>query len=177
MADKVSKYNYPSSYTGGVQPMNIRGIFEDERIRLSEEFTDEERAWRKQWLKDQVLSPNEPRPESEEWIREVRNPIRRFVSKPFQLLESGIAPVTGKTFASYFRYVFPKTLVALGAIYLTWYHLKYHQNDWTRAYGATVTVPKPRAFPGDSNFPVKSEKTEPNDFCDRGFKARNVFLD
>ncbi|GFS90421.1 NADH dehydrogenase 1 beta subcomplex subunit 6 [Nephila pilipes] len=177
MTDKISKYNYPSSYTGGVKPMSIRGIFEDERIRLSEEFTDEERAWRKQWIKDQVLSPNEPRPESEEWIREVRNPIRRFLSKPWQLLESGLTPVVGKSVATHLRYMMPKSLVIIGAIYFTWYHLKYNQNDWTRAYGVTVFTPKPRAFPGDSNFPVKGDRTEPSDYHDRGFKSRNVFLD
>ncbi|GBM42535.1 hypothetical protein AVEN_3342-1 [Araneus ventricosus] len=176
MSDQVSKYNYPSSQTGGVKPLSIRGLFEDERLRLSEEFTDEERAWRKQWLKDQVLSPNEPRPESEEWIREVRNPIRRFLSKPWQLLESSITPVIGKTVASHVRYIVPKTIVILAATYATWYHVKYNQNDWTRSYGVTVTMPKPRAFPGDKNFPALREKVEPNDFCDRGFKDRKVFL-
>ncbi|GIY01022.1 complex I-B17 [Caerostris extrusa] len=173
----ISKYNYPSSHTGGVKPLSIRGIFEDERIRLSEEFTDEERAWRKQWLNDQKLSPNEPRPESEEWIREVRNPIRRFLSKPWQLFESSLVPVLGKTPAATFRYVIPKSLVIFAATYFTWYHLKYNQNDWTRAYGATIQMPKPRAFPGDKEFPVKRDKEDPSDFCDRGFKSRKVFLD
>ncbi|XP_035220005.1 NADH dehydrogenase [ubiquinone] 1 beta subcomplex subunit 6-like [Stegodyphus dumicola] len=176
MPDKIKKYDYPHSPTGGVKPMSIRGIFESERCRLSEEFTDEERKWRKQWIKDQQLSPNEPRPVPPEWIKETRNPIRRFVSKPWQILEDRMSVVTGKGFAAGFRYVVPKTLVGIMSIYVLWYHLKYNQNDWTRAYGPTIMMPKPVAYPGDKNYPVKRERFHPIDYDDRGFKNRTVFL-
>lgn len=176
MSEKVSKYNYPSSASGGVKPLSIRGIFEDEKYRLSEEFTDSERKWRKQWLKDQILSPSEPRhvPELE---KELRNPIRRFLSKPWQLLESKMIPVFGVGFSSSFRYIVPRALVGIMATYVTWYHLKYNQNDWTHSSGFKVTMNKPVAVPGDKNFPVKRERFEPSDYDDRGFKSRKVFLD
>lgn len=177
MTDKVTKYDYPSSQTGGVKPMNIRGIFESEQCRLSEEFTDEERKWRQQWLKDQELSPNEPRPISQELVKEIRNPIRRALSKPWQMLENGMTPVFGKAFAGYFRFIVPKFLVGLGLTYWTWYHLKYNQNDWERAFGVTMFISRPAYLPGDKNFPMKQERFEPSDYEDRGFKSRKVFLD
>ena len=177
MSSKVTKYDYPSSQTGGVKPLSIRGLYDDERNRLSEEFTDEERQWRKQWIKDQQLSPNEPRPPSMEYIKETRNPIRRFLSKPWQALESKMIPLFGKTFSAHFRYCVPKFLVITMATYATWYHLKYNQNDWTKAYGATLVYSKPVSYPGDENFPVKRERFEPTDYDDRGFKSRKVFVD
>lgn len=48
-----------ASDTGGVKPMSIAGRFHRERERIL--MTDEERAFRKQWLKDQELAHNEPR--------------------------------------------------------------------------------------------------------------------
>jgi len=123
------------------------------------------------------LSPNEPRPVSEEWIKEIRNPFRRFLSKPWQLLEGKMTPVFGKTFSSHFRYQMPKLLVLTVLTYVGWYHLKYNQNDWTCAYGVIVKMPKPVTIPGDKNFPAKRERFEPSDYNDRGFKSRKVFLD
>ncbi|XP_015930944.1 uncharacterized protein [Parasteatoda tepidariorum] len=175
--DRIKKYDYPSSETGGVRPLSIRGIFENEKYRLSEEFNDEERKWRKQWLKDQYLSATEPRPESVEWIRETRNPIRRMLSKPWQILEAKMVPVLGQAFSGNFRFIVPKLLCGLGATYYCWYYFKYNQNDWTRAYGPYMQMPKPIAFPGDDNFPMQRERFTPQDYDDRGFKIRTIFRD
>ncbi|KAG8191462.1 hypothetical protein JTE90_020711 [Oedothorax gibbosus] len=177
MSDNANKYNFPSSETGGVKPMSIRGIFEREHRRLSDDFNDEERLWRKQWIKDQKLSPNEPRPVSQEWIRETRNPIRRFLSKPWELLEAKMTPVTGVNVAGTFRYLVPKLMVVTAFVYVAWYHLKYNQNNWQRGYGWKVVTNKPTVFPGDDNFPAKRERFQPNDYYESGFKSRKVFLD
>lgn len=177
MSGKVTKYDYPQSHTGGVKPMNIRGVFEDERYRLSEEFTDEERKLRNQWLKDQELSPNEPRPVPEEYIKETRNPIRRFLSKPWQLLEDKMTPVFGRDVSALFRGLAPKFLVGIGLTYFAWYHWKYNQNDWTSAKGVNILITRPMALPGEKHFPSLSDRFEPADYDDRGFKARKVFLD
>ncbi|XP_054723084.1 uncharacterized protein LOC129233026 [Uloborus diversus] len=171
------KYDWPESPTFGVKPMSIRGIFESERHRLTDEFTDEERAWRKQWIEDQKLAANEPRPLLPEWEKEFRNPIRRALSKPWQLMEKGMVPILGKTVSSHIRFLVPKFIVLTMATYVTWYHLKYNQNDWTRAYGWQVVMPKKVAFPGDPDYPVKRERFLPSDYNDRGFKDRKVFLD
>lgn len=66
--------------TGGVKPMPIEGSMKYERERLRG-MTDKDRAWRKQWLEDQVLAENEPR-FVPELYKELNNPIRRFYKKP-----------------------------------------------------------------------------------------------
>lgn len=68
------------SETGGVTPMNIGGRMVRERERCIG-MNAEERKWRAQWLKDQVLTEREP-----VFVQELqdafRNPIRRFYMRP-----------------------------------------------------------------------------------------------
>lgn len=80
-----------SSNTGGVKPMAIAGRMVRERERLVGMSADE-RAWRKQWLKDQVLSENEPRFVPEYWNERI-NPIRRFYMAPLNALGSALEPI------------------------------------------------------------------------------------
>lgn len=79
------------SPTGGVKPFPIAGRYVSERERLAG-MTDAERAWRAQWLKDQILSKHEPVhvPALE---RELLNPIRRFYRFPLDCVESMMKPV------------------------------------------------------------------------------------
>lgn len=70
--------------------MTIAGRMVRERERLVG-MTDEERAWRKQWLKDQVLSPNEPR-RVPELDAEFLNPIRRFYRAPLDKVCDALTP-------------------------------------------------------------------------------------
>lgn len=79
------------SATGGVQPFPIGGRLVRERERLRG-MTDEERAWRKQYLKDQILSKNEPVHVPEYW-NEITNPIRRIYQMPTRMLEAVLTPV------------------------------------------------------------------------------------
>ena len=71
--------------------MSIQGRLARERERLVG-MTDEERAWRRQWIHDQVLSPNEPRklPNIE---KELYNPIRRAYKKPLDLAFQPLKPI------------------------------------------------------------------------------------
>lgn len=80
-----------SSNTGGVKPMTIIGRTGRERERLIG-MTNEERLWRKTWLKDQILSADEPRYVPEYW-KEIRNPIRRFYQAPLNVLHKALTPV------------------------------------------------------------------------------------
>lgn len=80
-----------ASDTGGVKPFGIQGRLASERERLAG-MTTEERAWRKQWLKDQHLSPNEPRVVPE-YIKERLNPIRRAYRMPLDVAFKALAPV------------------------------------------------------------------------------------
>ena len=79
------------SPTGGVQPFPIGGRLVRERERLRG-MTAEERAWRAQYLKDQILSPNEPRHVPEYWKART-NPIRRFYQFPLATVEKVLTPV------------------------------------------------------------------------------------
>lgn len=80
-----------SSPTGGVQPFPIGGRLVKERERLLG-MSDQERAWRKQYLKDQQLSEREPVYVPEYWL-ERTNPIRRFYQFPLATVEKALSPV------------------------------------------------------------------------------------
>lgn len=79
------------SPTGGVQAFPIGGRLVRERERLRG-MTDEERAWRKQYLQDQILSHNEPREVPEYWLART-NPIRRFYQFPLNTMGKLLTPV------------------------------------------------------------------------------------
>lgn len=82
-----------NTQTGGVKPMNIAGRVVSERERLNG-MTAAERAWRKKWLHDQVLHPNEPQYVLTE-RKEMLNPIRRFYRAPLDFIfEKGVAKLT-----------------------------------------------------------------------------------
>lgn len=78
------------SQTAGVKPFPIAGRVTTERERCLG-MTPTERAWRKQWLQDQILDKNEPRYVEEYW-KERTNPIRRFYRKPLDTLFNRLVP-------------------------------------------------------------------------------------
>lgn len=80
-----------SSETGGVKPFPIGGRMVSERERCIG-MTDEERAWRKQYLKDQILTKNEPKYVEAYW-RERINPIRRFYRLPLDTITKVLTPM------------------------------------------------------------------------------------
>ncbi|CAH0727520.1 unnamed protein product, partial [Brenthis ino] len=159
--------------TAGVKPMTIAGRVASERERCLG-MTDVERAWRKQWLKDQILASNEPVHVEEYW-RERTNPIRRFYRKPLDVLFTKLSPVLGIQRAADYRYITGKIgLIAVG-ILATHYYFKYQGNDWTKKGGWRVSRTKPMVLPGQAGFPYKSEQTKDSDYADRGF-SKNVLV-
>lgn len=76
--------------TGGVKPMAIAGRMVRERERLIG-MTDDERAWRKQWLKDLELHHGPKKVPALE--KELTNPIRRFYRMPLDKLCDALTPV------------------------------------------------------------------------------------
>ncbi|XP_050682055.1 NADH dehydrogenase [ubiquinone] 1 beta subcomplex subunit 6 [Leptidea sinapis] len=158
--------------TAGVQPMPIAGRVAIERERCLG-MTAAEREWRKQWLKDQILAPNEPVHVEEYW-RERTNPIRRFYRWPLDTLYRVLSPVLGETRAADYRYIIGKTgLIAVG-ILCTHYYFKYNGNDWTKKGGWRVIKSKPMVLPGQDGFPFQSQMKE-SDYAARGFK-NSVFF-
>lgn len=162
------------SYTGGVKPMNIAGRYVTERERLVG-MTDAERAFRKQWLQDQILSPNEPRKVPETY-KALYNPIRRFYRWPLDKFQASLEPALGYESAYVIRNCIGKGALIIFGIYWFTYYAKYNSNDWTRKSGWRSKVSKTVVDIGDENFPKVSEKTKPSDYADRGFSKVNLNL-
>lgn len=80
-----------SSDTGGVKAFAIGRRMVRERERLLG-MTDEERAWRAQYLKDQILHPDEPVIDDAKMYRENFNPIRRFYRAPLDKFGEMLMP-------------------------------------------------------------------------------------
>jgi hypothetical protein len=80
-----------ASDTGGTKPFSIQGRMARERERLLG-MSDKERAWRRQWIKDQELSPNEPK-YVPEYYKERYNPIRRAYKMPLDIAFKPLIPV------------------------------------------------------------------------------------
>ena len=162
----------PASDTGGVKPMKIAGRLVRERERLLG-MTDEERAFRKQWLKDQILQPNEPK-EVPELYTELYNPIRRFYRAPLDAFGRALVPVLGHSAACKIRFFTGKFLMlAVGAFYAA-YYFKYNANDWTRVSGWKVKQSRKSVLPGDECYPAVSEKTTGSDYWTMGFDQVNT---
>lgn len=150
------------------KPMSIQGPFHNERQRLTGAFTDEDRKWRKQWLKDQELSHNEPRP-----IPEYKNPIRRAYRFPLDFVFSKLESTLGKN-TEFVRYWTGKYLIAGFGVLAVHYYFKYNAHDWTRKKGWYTYSTRDAVYPGDPRFPMVSDKTKPSDYADHGFKKATI---
>lgn len=156
-----------SSKTGGVKPMSIAGRYVSERERLNG-MTDAERKFRAQYLKDQILSPNEPR-HVPELARSTLNPIRRFYRYPLDKLCEFLTPKIGFMPAYHVRFWTGKGLITLSLLYGGYYYFKYHTNDWTKKGGWRVTKSRLAVLPGDKDYPKVSDRSRPSDYNLRGF--------
>ncbi|KAH9589574.1 NADH dehydrogenase (ubiquinone) 1 beta subcomplex, 6 [Schistosoma haematobium] len=107
--------------------------FKHQRHRLALPFTDEDRAARRQYLKDQLLSEREP-VNVPEWTRV--NIFRRIYRMPFDALTNLVRPiivslhpilfhVKGDHRSWYFRAAIPKVTCTLILFWFAWYRIKY----------------------------------------------------
>ncbi|XP_026739101.1 uncharacterized protein LOC113501967 [Trichoplusia ni] len=154
--------------TAGVKPMTIAGRVASERERCLG-MTDVERAWRKQWLQDQVLAPNEPVHVPEYW-KERTNIIRRIYRAPLDNLFKALTPMLGASRAADYRYIAGKLGLITFGVFAGHYYFKYNGNDWTRKGGWRVHKSKPMVLPGQPGFPKKSDRTVGADYANTGFK-------
>jgi len=142
-----------------------------ERQRLAGAgMSEEDRALRRQWIKDQQLSPNEPR-----HVKELtpRNAFRKVYSGFADGLFTKLIPVVGINAASMMRVVVPRMSLIIFGAYVAYYQLKYHSKDWTRVGGFHAFQSKPRVLYAETECPEKTH----DDFYDQGFKSRKVLLD
>ncbi|XP_065335858.1 uncharacterized protein ND-B17 [Cloeon dipterum] len=146
----------------------IAGRMVSERERLVG-MTDAERAWRAQWLKDQHLSPNEPRfvPELQ---NELLNPIRRMYRWPLDTICKALIPAIGQQRAQSLRYYSGKFLLGYALILGVVYNLKYNSNDWTRKGGFNVTHSDKAVLKGEPGYENRPTRSTPWDYNNRNFK-------
>jgi len=98
-------------------------------IRNRANMTPPEREWRKKWVLDQKLHPDEPI--HVQAVYRQLNPIRRFYRYPWdKLYEVVLEPRFGTYTAQYIRAFVPKFLMFYVAVVGAWYHLKYEHMDW-----------------------------------------------
>lgn len=89
---KFDEYpKWPSSYTGGVIPMNLKGRFDHERQRMSSDFDEKQRQWRVKYIKAQELHPNEPY-EVKQLYYEYNNIFRRIMKYPLNQFQKLLEP-------------------------------------------------------------------------------------
>lgn len=158
--------------TGGVRAFPIEGPFKKERARLGG-MTDADRAYRKQWLKDQLLAESEPK--AVPGYYEARyNPIRRFYRWPLDTIFKATVPALGYERAAKYRWFTGKFLMIYGAAVATYYYFSYSKNDWTRKGGWYVLKSRESVTTADTRFPMVSDRMEGADYADRGFKASPI---
>ncbi|XP_025109135.1 uncharacterized protein LOC112573204 [Pomacea canaliculata] len=166
IAKKWQKQNF---YRGSQYPPFSIEPLPYERQRLAGSgMTDEDRALRRQWIKDQELH-HEPR-----FVKELkpRNFFRRLYMNPTDAFFNYFIPLIGKTPAAMLRIVIPRALLGLSGLYVFYYNIKYLSNDWTRAGGLNVFESKPMILTSTVHLPEKKH----DDYYDRGFKARTALL-
>lgn len=79
----------PATETGGVLPIDLEGRHRHVRQRLTN-MNDEERAFRRKFLHDQHLGPDEP-VNVPEIYEELYNPIRRAYRAPMNAFQQFLA--------------------------------------------------------------------------------------
>lgn len=129
-------------------------------------MTAEDRALRRQWLKDQELSPNEP-----VYVPGLvqKNPFRRFYSAPWNALFDKLKPYLGAQSTASARYLTPKIVTFIAGIYIVHYYFKYNLNTWNDNDGWRII----------SSRPVLLHADRPPEFQhnDGGFRNRKALLD
>lgn len=163
-----------ASATGGVKPFPIETRLGDIRERLLG-MTEEERAYRKQWLKDQELSHNEPRIVPELYKKQY-NIFRRAYRYPLDQVQKFLAPVVGDSAALKIRYFSGKIILGYVLLCSTAYYFQYNTHSWIRKGGFNVISARPAVVPGDPGFPKVSERSKGSDYADKGFKECKLNL-
>ncbi|KAL2719778.1 NADH dehydrogenase ubiquinone 1 beta subcomplex subunit 6 [Vespula maculifrons] len=131
-------------------------------------MTDEERAWRAKFLKDQILDPCEPVIPSD-YYKKRYNPIRRFYRAPLDKVENMLVPLVGSTWADGLRHITAKSIMGIIFIYSACYYFKYNGHDWTKSGGWRTSFSRIKQFPSDPGFPSTEVRCKGNEFAKYGF--------
>ncbi|KRX20474.1 X-ray repair cross-complementing protein 5 [Trichinella nelsoni] len=164
-------------------PMNLELHMKDERSRVVG-LTPEEIEWRKKWVLDQKLHPDEPVYVESAMMH--LNPIRRLYRYPWDSLERKVLiPALGLKKGHFVRIVVPKIFIGMLTTLCIYYHVKYNKPNWMNRIRSYHHFPRSfirnqdlieRDYPGllDKAFPIPKE---PKDFYDLNFSRRVTHLD
>ncbi|XP_051159758.1 uncharacterized protein LOC127280647 [Leptopilina boulardi] len=158
----------PHSHTGISPAMGIMGRMADERERCIG-MTPEERAWRAQWLKDQILEPDEPKMPVG-YYQARYNPIRRFYRFPMDKVERFLTPKIGLEYAETVRHCTAKVALGIAICYFGYYYFKYNSATWEHKYGWHIKQSRPTLIPGREGWPNHEDRPYANQYWDQGFK-------
>jgi len=161
------------------KPMSIDGGFRYMPERIAG-MTDLDRAWRKQWLKDQILTEREP-VFVPEYYKLTNNFVRRGFDAFFDKLLGPLAKWGAKKVDAEFGVFIRKTPPRFLFIYLLFvgahYEIKHNPRHWEDSLQNWWGVrSRPALFPGDPGYPYVFDM-KPSDFYDLGFKDRTIEKD
>uniref|UniRef100_A0A914WEG9 NADH dehydrogenase [ubiquinone] 1 beta subcomplex subunit 6 n=1 Tax=Plectus sambesii TaxID=2011161 RepID=A0A914WEG9_9BILA len=164
-------------------PMSLELHMRDHRQR-AEGLSSAEREWRKKWVLDQHLHPDEPI-KVDAVFRQL-NPIRRLYRAPWDYLYRAVLePSMGAYWGTITRQLAPKAGIALLIMWTVYYRMKYEAKDWTFQRGSVAYItPKPVLSQKplmEAEHPGLLEKglwrPEQYDYLDHKFFKRTAHLD
>lgn len=158
--------------TPGVKAFPIEGPMKRERYRLGG-MTDQERAWRKKWLTDQILSEHEPA-RLAQYHEGFLNPIRRIYRFPLDTLFRPLVPFLGYEKATMYRWFTGRFAMIFAGVWGTWYYFKYNKNTWMGKGSWRVITSKEKFVPGEEAYGQLSDRTKPSDYANRKFDSSPI---
>ncbi|KAK4474480.1 hypothetical protein MN116_000710 [Schistosoma mekongi] len=145
--------------------------FQLERHRLALPFTNKDRAARKQYLEDQLLSDREP-VNIPEWNRV--NIFRRIYRKPFDALTYLLRPLIGDRCSRYLRFTMPKITGILVFSWFICYHSTYQDNWEKNAKSLKSGHFRGPIWPGEPGYPDKWKEVD--EYGMEGFEKRTALF-
>lgn len=151
--------------------MNIAGRMARERERMLG-MSDEERAWRKRFLKHQILVDEPVTPPNYYKLR--YNPIKRFFRFPMDMFQKAITPIMGPSKAELLRMTVSTMGRTIFFAYYAFYYIKYNTRDWTQKGAWRFYLTRPAVLPGDKDFPKHKHVTDPKEFYTLRFEKSPI---
>lgn len=175
--DIMDDMKWSNGGTGTKKHYIIEGPYRNHqwRVGLTSEFQEADRLWRKQYLKDQVLSPKDLYNDMDripEYRKARYNFIRRIARMPGDAFEGVLRGFMSPPNAVVARFFVTRGLAvwALGvgaAFYFT-----TQESDWTRNQGMRILDRCHAIYPGHPEWPhnTSQKREKPSDFGNRGFE-------
>ncbi|PAV79587.1 hypothetical protein WR25_23991 [Diploscapter pachys] len=164
--------------------MSLELHMADERVRAAG-LSPAEREWRRKWLTDQALHPDEPI--SVDAVNRTLNPIRVLYRWPWdKLYIHFLRPTFGVYYGHCIRVAVPKIIIGFLLVQALYYEWKYNPKNWQHHKGVEHSPEKQnqvllRGKWIEEKYPGLKEKAFPDqaqyDYVNPTFAKRTAFLD